>query len=259
MASEIVLKYCSSWITAPPHTVDLHIHKYWELVYYTGIGISTVNEMPFNYIPGSYVIIPPEVSHSEKSLSEGKVYCLGFETSLNLSMLPNTLLFDDEEKSLRKRLDIMMGEVKEEQPFFAERMNVLLHDLLLLTMRKFATKKRKSDRKMNMIINYIDAYYTMDIDFKAMANSLNYSYDYLRHYFKTHTQTSLKQYVIQRRIVLAKKLLIYQKPIAEVAQECGFSTPAHFSEVFRQTTGMTPSEYRDRHNDLRTSNETHYV
>lgn len=256
MPSEIVMKYCYCSKKGPPYYAALHIHKYWELVYYTGIGISTVDGISFNYMPGSYVIIPPDVPHSEKSLNEGIVYCLGFETGLDLSALPNSLFFDDKEHALQKKIDSMVKEVKEELPYFAERTNILLHDLLVLTMRNIAPKMKKTDHKMDMILNYIDAYYTMEIDFKMMANSLNYSYDYMRHYFKMHMHMSIKQYITQRRIFLAKKLLILDKPISEVSQECGFSYPEYFSAVFRQETGLTPTEYRYRHSHLVNNNET---
>ena len=34
-------------------------------------------------------------------------------------------------------------------------------------------------------------------------------------------------------------------PIAEIAQNCGFYSPAYFSAIFRQETGVTPTQYRD--------------
>ena len=256
MLPNAILKYCSNASTAPPYEVERHMHEYWELVYYGGLGFSTVDGIPFNYIPGSYVIIPSKVPHSEKAMAEGTIYCLGFETDLEPETLPNCLFFDDAEHSLQRMLDILVQEVKEEQPYYAERVNLLLRDLLLQTMRKCAPKMKKTDDKLDMIINYIDAYYTMDIDFKMLANSLNYSYDYLRHYFKAHKHISLKQYVIQRRIALAKELLASNTPIASVAQKCGFYSPAYFSAVFRQCAGMTPTQYHDLRHHITNGNET---
>ena len=96
-----------------------------------------------------------------------------------------------------------------------------------------------------MIISYIDAYCTMNIDFRTLSNSMNYSYDYLRHYFKSKKKMSLKQYVITKRIDLAKEQLTTNMPVSKVAEVCGFASPAYFSAVFRQFTGMTPSQYQE--------------
>lgn len=239
------LKYFRTTHITLPYEVEKHMHEYWELVYYGGLGVSTVDEIAFSYIPGSYVVIPPWVLHSETSFAEGGLYVVGFETEMAKNELPNVLFFDDQTQLIKKTLDDIGEEVKAEKPYYSERVNLLLRDLLLQTMRKCAPKMKKTDEKLDMIINYIDAYYTMDIDFKALANSLNYSYDYLRHYFKAQKKVSLKQYVIRRRIALAKEQLASDMPIAEIAQNCGFYSPAYFSAIFRQETGVTPTQYRD--------------
>ena len=35
-----------------------------------------------------------------------------------------------------------------------------------------------------------------------------------------------------------------QRPITEIALSCGFSNLSHFSRVFREHTGRSPSEFR---------------
>ena len=69
--SKTILKYFSHGASEPPYQMVQHRHEYWELVYYGGLGISTVNGVAFNYLPGSYVVIPRNVPHAEKALSHG--------------------------------------------------------------------------------------------------------------------------------------------------------------------------------------------
>lgn len=168
----------------------------------------------------------------ETSLAEGALYVVGFESDMGKNELPNELFFDDESQPVRKTLEAIGEEVKKEQSYYSERVNLLLRDLLLQTMRKCAPKAKKTDEKRDMLINYIHAYCTMEIDFKALANSLNYRYDYLRHYFKAQKKMSLKQYVTQRRIALAKEYLASDMPIADVAGKCGFYSPRIFPRSF---------------------------
>ena len=178
------LKYFRMEQITLPYDVEKHMHEHWDLVYYGGLGVSAVDGISFSYLSGSYVVIPPWVPHMETSLAEGALYVVGFESDMGKNELPNELFFDDESQLVRKTLEAIGEEVKKEQSYYSERVNLLLRDLLLQTMRKCAPKAKKTDEKLDMLINHIHAYRTMEIDFKALANSLNYSYDYLRHYFK---------------------------------------------------------------------------
>jgi two-component system response regulator YesN len=36
------------------------------------------------------------------------------------------------------------------------------------------------------------------------------------------------------------------KSIKEVGSECGYSDPNYFSRIFKKSTGMTPTEYKER-------------
>ena len=49
------------------------------------------------------------------------------------------------------------------------------------------------------------------------------------------------------RLEKAKKLLEqdYLK-VTEIAEKCGYTNGNYFSKVFREATGMTPVEYRER-------------
>ena len=45
----------------------------------------------------------------------------------------------------------------------------------------------------------------------------------------------------------AKRLLRYtDRPVSAIAVYLGFSSQGHFSKVFREITGMTPGEYREK-------------
>ena len=254
--SKSILHYFSHGKTEPPYEVAQHRHEYWELVYYGGLGVSTVNGVAFNYVPGSYVVIPHNVPHAEKALSCGDLFCLGFEAELEFTELPTSLFVDDERQSIRKALETIETEIKAEPPYYSQRVNLLLRDILLLTLRTCTRKSKKADDKLDMIIRYIDAYCTMDIDFRTLSNSMNYSYDYLRHYFKAKKKMSLKQYIITKRIDLAKEQLTTNMPVSKVAAACGFASPSYFSAVFRQFTGMTPSQYQEHRRRFPNENYT---
>ena len=86
---------------------------------------------------------------------------------------------------------------------------------------------------------------------QTIANSLNISEVYLRKLFTTYLSTSPKQYILQARLERAKQLLTDTAfSVAAVSEECGFSSVYHFSRIFKQKTGITPSKFADQHNNL---------
>ena len=41
-------------------------------------------------------------------------------------------------------------------------------------------------------------------------------------------------------------LLDGQQPISDIAMTLGFNSPSHFSNFFKEQTGMTPNQYRQQ-------------
>ncbi len=56
---------------------------------------------------------------------------------------------------------------------------------------------------------------------------------------------SLENYYISLRIERVKELIKYRRlSLSEIAFMTGFSSAAHLSRLFRQTTGLTPTEFK---------------
>lgn len=81
-----------------------------------------------------------------------------------------------------------------------------------------------------------------------LAAELGVSQTYLSTLFKKETSVSVSGYIRGRRVEAAKFLLHYTDfSCIEIAEFLCFSSDAHFSTVFRQYTGTTPTEYRKTH------------
>ena len=56
---------------------------------------------------------------------------------------------------------------------------------------------------------------------------------------------SVTEIIETRKLVEARQLLIYtNKSISEIGFELGYHEKSHFTRVFRQKTGLTPSDYK---------------
>lgn len=68
----------------------------------------------------------------------------------------------------------------------------------------------------------------------------------LKYGFKALFDTSIYQYVLNKRLILAKSLLLQsQKSLKEIAYDLGYSSPQHFSNHFKHHYGYTPKSVRN--------------
>ena len=80
---------------------------------------------------------------------------------------------------------------------------------------------------------------------KALSEALFINGSYLLRLFKSRTGQTLLGYHNRVRCDRARALLRdTDMSISEVGEAVGFVSSAHFSHVFRKTTGMTPTECR---------------
>jgi len=82
---------------------------------------------------------------------------------------------------------------------------------------------------------------------EKIAESVGMGYSLFRKKFKEYTGVSPAQYQIQLRINRAKDLLITTNhSFKELAHEMGFESIDYFFRLFKQKTGFTPSEFREK-------------
>jgi len=104
-----------------------------------------------------------------------------------------------------------------------------------------------SDHKNTIddILNYIDRNCYKDISLDQVGEYANMSSYYLSKIFKRETGVNFVTYLTERKIDIAKEMLIYTDiPIINIALELSYHEPNYFSKVFKKNTGMTPTEYR---------------
>lgn len=78
-----------------------------------------------------------------------------------------------------------------------------------------------------------------------LAEKLNHSYGYLSNLFSDVTYTSIENYVIIQKIEFAKQLFLNDKlSLTEIAFRLNYSSVAHLSKQFKNTTGITPSAFQ---------------
>jgi AraC family transcriptional regulator len=94
-------------------------------------------------------------------------------------------------------------------------------------------------------LEYLQDTFTEEFDLDRVSAAANLSKYHLDRLFKRATGLRPHTYVAMLRIDQAKNMLAHtSKPIANIALELGFADQSHFSNVFKQFSGLTPRAYR---------------
>lgn len=94
-------------------------------------------------------------------------------------------------------------------------------------------------------LSWIRSHYAGEIKLNDLAWEAGVTPEHLVRLFNKHEQETPIHYVWKYRSERAVELLEHTGlPAAEIARQCGFKTPHHFSRTLKQFTGRTPSEIR---------------
>ncbi|RCK27796.1 helix-turn-helix domain-containing protein [Thalassospira lucentensis] len=100
---------------------------------------------------------------------------------------------------------------------------------------------------------YIEQHLTENMKVNDLAQTVSLSTDYFGKAFKQTFGKSPWRYLVERRIQLAKKMLMQQeKSITQIAMSLQFSSHAHFTDTFHRMTGISPSIFRENSKRLNT-------
>lgn len=83
-----------------------------------------------------------------------------------------------------------------------------------------------------------------ELSLQAIADRLHLNSSYLSRRFKQVVGLSFSDYVLEKKMKLAKELLLSGSTIAAAAERTGFKDASYFNRVFRKYWGVTPGDMR---------------
>lgn len=105
--------------------------------------------------------------------------------------------------------------------------------------------------QIKSITRYVHQHLTEQLTLGNLATIANTSPSKLARAFRKILNQTPTDYVLSTRLNAARKLLEdSDQTISEIAHVCGFCDHSHFIHVFRRERGMTPREYRMKHNSI---------
>jgi two-component system, response regulator YesN len=97
-------------------------------------------------------------------------------------------------------------------------------------------------------VDYIKRHYTENINMSVVANQVSVNYSWFSEKFKEQTGVNFNEYLKRLRLEEAERLLekgCYK--VYEVAERSGFGDVKYFMKMFRASTGMSPTEWKNKH------------
>src|SRR5215475_6306025 len=102
--------------------------------------------------------------------------------------------------------------------------------------------------KLRRVAEFIEENLEHDLTLAEIAEIAELSPFHFARSFKQATGSTPIQFLMHRRVDLAKQLLVESElPIVEIGLRAGFKNQSHFTTLFRKITALTPKAYRNEH------------
>lgn len=236
---------------------SLHVHDFYELDIITGgSGFATTNGICEETSRGYVYFLTPEDFHEYKEKSALSVINVQFFGDDVASTLLRSLvdaecrvfkLNEANFETICELFGIMERLVGTNElatdimPRLLESMLIILHEHLDIAPQ---TGHQKSYDMQRTLI-YIQEHFKDNPTLSEVASLLSFNERYFCKRFKEYTGMTYKEYLRQKKLQYARRLIISTSlPIIEVCEKCGYNTQSHFNREFHSEYGISPLALR---------------
>ena len=120
---------------------------------------------------------------------------------------------------------------------------------ILVSISRVLNDSRDADGAQNVpdlindVKNYIFEHLTEQIVLEDLSREFYFNGKYISATFKKYTGMTLRSYILEQRIMLAKRLLREGGNVSEACEHSGFLDYTNFIRSFTRIVGMSPGKY----------------
>lgn len=265
-----------------PH-FDPHLHYHPEYQLFTvteGSGTRFVGDRVQRFVPGDLVLTGPNLPHVWRSddayfergsglMTEGTVVYFrdvvlrdelletheGIRIRQLLERSAGGLSFHGD---TRERVAAMLRALERTEGFsrilrLLEMLDILSRSEEYEVLSRFRYPRplhpRHHDR-MERVYAHLMARFTKPVRLAEVAHVAGMTETAFCRYFREHTNRTFSRFVAELRVGYACRLLAEEElPVMRVGIACGYPTLSNFNRQFREVVGLTPTQYRRRHEE----------
>jgi AraC-like DNA-binding protein len=240
-----------------------HCHDFFHLAYVSrGQLIFRADEGEYPLTDGSVILLPPGVVHAVPEDTHN--LCTQYEILFRITDIELQAVFDTKKvlvlhsvSHLEPLFSYICTHYKNTQPVCAASVDAFLRTILLSFLTGQTSPGTESTGYVDAvgysplvqrILSQVEKESDRKYDLSNLARTLGLSKNYLCTVLHRETGVTISEYVNYHRI---RKILItlqyngYNKdfPLREIADQYGYGNPSYFNRVFKNYTGMTPTEF----------------
>ena len=249
--------------------VSLHHHDFYECyLFISGDVTYFIEGKRYSLEPGDIILIDSKELHQAVINSKNVVYerIVLWISKPFLSKISNketdlTLCFESEMKKnvirtdfeTQKNIRLLLNKIIDLQQYkgigyellytaYITELMVYINDVAFV--KDAATKiDIKKSNLIDSIIDYINDHIEEEITVDELSEQFYLSKFHLSREFKKHTGTTIHRYIVKKKLILAKELILQQMSVMDVYKQCGFGDYSNFFRAFKNEYGVTPKQF----------------
>ena len=241
---------------------DVHVHEFFEIeMVLDGEGKHIVNDHEYELTRGSIYLLTPGTFHSLICTPELHLINIMFDEMVLSNLLipelfikiPNCFFelrgrdFDD----MKMLAELLIKNLDLRDEYSGVFINSIINCVIIRMVRESSLFKADGVRGKHAVLNNVMRYLYKNFgenpSLKNVAAMAGYSPNYFSKIFAEFTGKGYSEFLNALKVARAKVLLTSgDRSVSEIAFHCGFSSLSNFYRIFKEETGVTPSEYRKR-------------
>lgn len=239
----------------------LHCHPYFEVYYFVQGKVGYLVEgKRYEPAPHSLLLLAPGTFHGVRIESQDSYerYAIHFRAGIlskeraQLLLSPfsvgsgQEIYFEGADRFniaayFQSLLECSGLEKSLREALIAIRIEALLSQVLRMARLESPTGAAVTNRSVDQLVAYLGSNLGEDITLDSLSERFFLSKNHLNHLFKQATGTTVKNYLIHKRVAAAHELLLQGYSAASAAELCGFRDYSNFFKSYKKILGVSPA------------------